>query len=663
VTKPPAPRSVVLDLARFRAIVVPEPDPVAAFAAEELNAVCRLWGLAELPVRSGQPADDGLAIVLAAGSRRTPPRAPFLVPQGYIVEFQARGNLVIHGGDATGVLYGTYAVLEAVGVRFCHPGAEGVVLPSSEPAVGIPLPLAGRPRFPIRIVYAEQRLAETAEDEFTFLARLRINRVRTAHPYSPGLVREAARRGIRIEVGGHEINALLPRDQFARKPECFRCTTSGVRGRRSNDFNACAASAETQRIMERNAERYVRARPGAATYHFWPADIGGGGWCSCPLCKHLTVSDQSVLAANAAARAVRRAEPGAEVPFLSYHDTLDPPEHVEPEANVHVLYAARERCHAHGLGDERCPCNRAYREAFERQLAVFGPARTRFFGYYVDGIMYRHATPPLVEVIARDLDYLAGRRVGSVLCLYTSTRKVDTVEMINLLAFAKLAYAAGPSPREIVADYARTVFGRAGRTAERILRTWEKDLAGGLRQCGFVPSRLLGDLQWPKAGADGFARSYEETLRRLAEVLPSRRGKAAELAREAALPERGRRAAAELVRILDLTAAEARVWAEQVRGQNRRMAYLKNGNIKDLREAEAAFRAGERAAAGAAARFAPARRADMATYRLILGGSVRRELRFFARWCRDEMKRRKEQARREAEERRQSKAPRTGAAK
>jgi len=65
-------------------------------------------------------------------------------------------------------------------------------------------------------------------------------------------------------------------------------------------------------------------------------------------------------AANAIADAVREPYPHLLVDFLAYHDTSVPAGKVTPAANLALMYAPRQRCYAHPLGDPHCPRNVEY---------------------------------------------------------------------------------------------------------------------------------------------------------------------------------------------------------------------------------------------------------------------------------------------------------------
>lgn len=106
-------------------VVLPADSSLARLAAGELARY--LHGLTEqlFPVRNKLPK-KGDCIVLDTDTR--------VAPEGYRLEIKARGpfrSLVIAGADMPGVLYGAYALLEQLGIRFT---TEGDLMPADNRA-------------------------------------------------------------------------------------------------------------------------------------------------------------------------------------------------------------------------------------------------------------------------------------------------------------------------------------------------------------------------------------------------------------------------------------------------------------------------------------------------------------------------------------------------
>jgi len=614
-------------------------DEVAAFAAAELTKVLERASGTRLAVRPHpQPPQPRVLLRIAPGraGRR-------LGPQAYRVE-AADGGIVITGGDGPGVLYGVYAFLEALGVRFLAPGEEGTILPRLGGRLHLRLPLAGRPRFP------ERGLSEvlptgvfpkpTTLEALDFMARLRLNRINLWFASLEGHLRDrpdfllqARRRGIEIEAGGHEFETrLLPRAEFAGHPDWFRNVQSGVTGKRSDDHNCCAASVGARRAIEKNAADHARKFPDVRVFHFWPADIEGG-WCRCPACKHLPPTDQAVLCMNAVARGVRRVRRDALAVFIGYKATDPPPRFVQPERNLIYLAAPLARCYAHPLDDPTCPRNRRFRAAIDGQAAVFRGRANAVFEYYSCGAVLHNLTPPLLDLIAADLGYYERAGIRQVKTLVFSYRRLAPLELVTLWGFARLAYEGGAAAATLRREYAQAAFGGDGSAFANLLRQWERIGRQALTHCTDEPG-IAADTFWPTG-------STAPTARRQERALAAARSGAAALRRSLArrvVPPHGRFAQARLAEwraVLALAETELRILHDQVRGQNERIAFLADGRTRHLVEAVRRFRDGAAAARREMMRAGRNPLTDTEPYRNIQK-VMGRELDFLAQWCEEE---------------------------
>jgi len=617
------------------------------FAWEELGLGLRLL---KLPIKLHRPGQDCSKHTLAFGhSEAIRPVAPagarrlLTSSQAYRLESN-QGGVVICGGGSSGLLYGVYAMLEALGIRYLAPGEDGTIALPDSLAKPVSLPSTGQPRFEHRSVMFGGNFAgsKTLEECLTFLARCRVNKILMMDLArdTPQFRREASRRGIACEVGAHHFTDLLPREQFARHPEYFRLQRPGLTSPRSADHNCCPCSAGARRTLRRNAARMARKHAGAVGFHWWPDDIMGGGWCNCPACKHLSASEQSLLCSNTAAQAVHAIDPSMQVAFLGYHDTCDVPTAVVPEPNVFLLYAPRDRCYAHAFGDPKCQRNVQRSRRLQEFLKVFGGnGYTGPFDYYVDGILFRHFSPPLLNVMAGDMKHYQRIGIGQLTSHFGGTREIASVEVLNTIAFGRMGYDAGVKPGDVVRQYCQA-FGRQARAMETLLNQWQDVLRPALSMCGYDVSSE-GDYMFPVGAAGEAADSYARSLAKTHRQLKALAARAARTV-AAGLPPRPKLCLNELKEVLALAAAELEIWKNQVLGQNVRMEYLRTGDTKHLKTAGRAFAAGAMSSRRAVARFAPPYRLERNGYRDIQK-VMSDELEYLARWCADEGRRRARQ--------------------
>ena len=444
-------------------------DPVVRFAAEQLQLYAsRMEGkrplidsegrrrifLGKLPTSLPDPEKKELEDRLAK-----------LGPDGFILRSRPDALLIL-GGGARGILYGTYAFLERCGVRFFFPGEESEVVPKA------PISLVGiqteeKPDWERRgLTYYPYEFNEPA-DWVDFAGKVRLNTI-LFHAPSPDwwerertvLTPELARRGIHPEFGGHFLPGLLPRDLFKEHPDWFR----EENGQRKADWNFCPSSPGAMAQIARGAADLVRRCPEPEVFSIWPDDLGGGGWCHCPRCRGMKPSDQSLLAMNAMAREIQKVRADARVVFLAYQDTEEAPTQVRPEPGVTLLWAPRERCYTHALDDPKCPRNVGYLQRLEGCLKVFPRAEAEAFEYYLDQILYADLVPTLPGTLAGDLRCY--RRLGM---------KVIEPLMVSLIPFrpvlanafltARLEWNENADTSALMQDLSLRYFGDPGVAA------------------------------------------------------------------------------------------------------------------------------------------------------------------------------------------------------
>jgi len=396
--------AVELDLSRGWRPVGDLSEPERALAATELEGAL------------GRVGDGAVEIVLSHGGgpgegfrRRATP-----------------GQLELLGDSPRGLLFGTYSTLEQLGLRWPWPGERSA--PST--TVRLESEVADAPGLPGRcLVLGERALLERAEDWIIWAARNRLNSlfVHVSTRRDPvgaapeGLWRErraraialARERGMTIEHGGHLLPELLLANEIRALGE----------GRMSD-------------VARRTLEQHVREHPEADVLHVWGADLPPG-------VRGREASDAALRTANAVAAIAEDARPGTQVAFLAYHDTEEVPRDVRPRANVCLVFAPRERCYEHALGDPACARNARYRDlllAHVQHFRAAGAPPARVFEYWFDAILFPGAVPDLTATMAQDLAFYREAGVHTVQMLMTGHRRAPSLHP-NPPAFASLAWA------------------------------------------------------------------------------------------------------------------------------------------------------------------------------------------------------------------------------
>jgi hypothetical protein len=453
---------------------------------------------------------------------------------------------VIRGNNSRGVLYGAYAFLERLGVRWFGPGSDREYVPRRAIDWNAPLKVSETPAISERILVYYPYHYDQVESWIDFAGKARLNRICFHYGWPtldwftalrgrlmPGL----KKRGITIEVGGHLLSLFLPRTLFKSKPDWFRMNE---KGQRVPDWNFNPFHAEAVDHVASGVARYFAQMPEATMFHAWADDIDGGGWSHEPGKEQYTPADQSLIVSNAIVNALRQRKPNAEFPYLAYHDTLQAPRKVKPVPGIVYFCGLRERCYAHALDDPDCGLNRKYREAFESGLPVFGGGKTEVIEYYTDQVLFQSmVNPPIPGVIGGDARYYAKLGVARVGSLMVNTAEWVTPP-VNLFLYPKALWNPSGHLTKSIEEYASTYFGDA-KLAEYFRELGEGSRAL-IRICDYThpgdswysiqPSRESDDaleshVRWMEAGLTGpLARAetiLEAAIHRTTDIRKKRR--------------------------------------------------------------------------------------------------------------------------------------------
>ncbi|WP_298402850.1 DUF4838 domain-containing protein [uncultured Chloroflexus sp.] len=442
------------------AIELPSDHSTAQFAAHELRRALQRMGGPVLPITGA-----------AAGPRIALRHGPD--GDGFVRMADERG-LVLIGEGPRGLLYAVYSLLEALGWRWIGPGPADEHVPRW---AQIRLPaatVAEQPAFARRgLVIGHDLFLAQAEAWIAWAARARLNTIFVHTIGTSGMPLGACRwrywqqrrqrlwplieeRGLRLEIGGHHLRDAVPRQLFRQQPDLFRHDGR----RRVTSGNPCPTNPATQAIVRDWARGLFAAEPNASVYHLWPEDRLGGGWCVCSRCAALSPSDQSLILVNVMAAALAECNPTARISFLAYHDTFAPPQQIAPAVNVEVVIAPRQRSYAAGISDTTNPVNGPLAEQIAA-LRVSFPAGASMFEYYLDGILFKSALPPLGPTIAADLRAYYEWGLDGVHVLLTGDRPWLAVGP-NPHSFAALAWQPQRESAALRGEYAAT---RAPATA------------------------------------------------------------------------------------------------------------------------------------------------------------------------------------------------------
>jgi len=264
-------------------------------------------------------------------------------PEEYRLKTDGR-LLNISGGRPRGVLYGCYALLDRLGVRWYAKTAK--LVPRLATVTLPALDERGVPAFDYRYPFTFEA------DDPDWAARNRVN---------------GASKRLDASYGGsvlynpfvHSLEQIVPAEMFEKHPEYFPL----VEGKRSSgvvkggkvypgSVQRCLSNREVVKLAIAKVREWIRECPEAQICSVSQND--GDGWCGCAECRKLTerygaTSGVIVEFVNQVAEAIEKDHPGLLIDTLAYGDTLAPPKNIAPRRNVRVRLCPISVCHAHPL--------------------------------------------------------------------------------------------------------------------------------------------------------------------------------------------------------------------------------------------------------------------------------------------------------------------------
>jgi len=260
---------------------------------------------------------------------------------GYVVRV-ANGKIGICGERDLGAVYGVYALLKHLGVKFYAPGCE--IVPEVQELVIPDCELTVKPFYEFRNLAGNLKLGNTPENDM-------------------GNPREIGEKGSLV----HSAAYLLPFDEYSPDhPEYFALQKDGERlhhkpNETRFDVHLCLSNPDVRRISAERMLELIEKQKDRTVFGVSQGD--GFAWCECEECKALDavpgveMTDRLLDYVNYVARAVAEKYPDKRILTLAYTNaTSPPPQKVMPEPNVMVQfcpYPNRVACQSHDLTCEK----------------------------------------------------------------------------------------------------------------------------------------------------------------------------------------------------------------------------------------------------------------------------------------------------------------------
>jgi hypothetical protein len=407
---------------------------------------------------------------------------PELTRDGYRIATDG-STLFVTGGGSRGCLYGVYAFLHDLGCRWPYPGEAYEVVPELNTIRWTAGEVVSNPaveRRGISVILNDPNASLTSYIDF--MAKNKFNFYFIHGGSLTGRARDELaeamnRREMGFEFGGHLLPGFLPRELFEEHPEYFRMED----GERTKHLNMCPSSEGGADVMAKSALPYVNLLEPfdeAETLHLWADDLEKGGWCDCPLCENLTETDQTVLVLNKVGSRLPLGD--LKLAFCAYHASIHPPENVETADFVRLMYAPRERCFHHALGE--CEINKRYLKYADDLIQAL-PNEPEVFEYYHDCIMFRHMSFPMHPIIGKDVEAYRSVNMHGIMSVGFQ-EFMDWAYGINTYVLAKALWR-GSGEREDAVEYCQAMYGPGG---DKMLEYFDQlnELVGtAMHTCGY----------------------------------------------------------------------------------------------------------------------------------------------------------------------------------
>ena len=462
-----------------------------AFAALELRAhLCRMAGLDAgnsdlLPILDVRATAPGTIISL--GDPASNPRArsayaqldPGNVvveagrsPEGFYLYSQedaGGGVLLIRGDSPLRTLYGVYAFLESLGIRWLSPDSRDTIVPH-EPTIRLgSIDWGEAPAMLYRQLYANIQ----SQDFYLWMVRNRLNGY-AAGQASYGFLHKL---GMMSAVAQHSFfSDLVPANNYGAHPEWFGLDENGKRNRADQpvyNVNYCTSNLALVAELKKNFIQAVTGGKWKDTdiVEVWGFD--GGKWCGCNECRSLgSASDRLLNVVYHMQRAMAEARRAGlrlrdiRLFLLSYQETLEPPSRPLPAdfdfSNVAVTFFPIRRCYHHWFGDPDCTeLNRYYDMALRGWTAPGGHYRgPMIIGEYYNLSGFREFPVLFMNGMAKDIPYFAERRTAGMNYMLCPARAWGHRALTNY-QLARQMWNPRVNVKRLWDDYFQTYYGPA----------------------------------------------------------------------------------------------------------------------------------------------------------------------------------------------------------
>lgn len=479
------------------------------FAALELrHHLCRMAGLDEtdpqvLPIVDSSRDVSGTVIQLGSPLENRRARDAYGAldpgkvaveagdsPDGFYIYSYADpggGIILIRGNGPIGTLYGTYAFLDSLGVRWFSPSERDTIVPRQTTIRVGSLDWGEHPAMGYRQLYADIRNKEL----YFWMARNRLN------GYAGGGASQGFRRklGMMSAVGQHGFftDLVSPERHYAAHPEWFGMAENGKRNLPDDQpvYNVNYCTSNSALIRELQKDLIIALDSGkwkdADIVEIWGFDAGK--WCACSECRKLGTPTDRLLnlvyqmgQALAEARRERRLTRPVKTFLLSYQETVQPPTRPLPEdfdrASTAVTFFPIRRCYFHRFNDPDCAELNLY---YDTSLRSWTSPHAHYRGKVIIGEYYnlsgfREFPVIFKNSMGNDIPYFAERGVAGMNYMLCPAGAWGHRALTNY-QFARQMWNPRSDLRGLWNDYFQNYYGPAAKVMQEYYTALEQAMS------------------------------------------------------------------------------------------------------------------------------------------------------------------------------------------
>lgn len=434
------------------------------FAAEELASHLKQMSGAELKIQKGgvlpakaiilglgQGASDALDSIASLKKRPVP------AGDGFVFGPVAPG-FWIAGRGSRGTLYGVYAFLESLGVRWWY--LDDTFVPQKKT---VTMPAADRRETP-RMEYRDMMFGECFTDAGRlWMARNRVNGMAWEDP--------GEKLGGRYKVSGNLVHSYLTLLQSKDSGVQMKDEMYALRdGKRAVNQQPCLSNPDVLKGMVNAVVARLKADP---TLQFVVVgQMDNGSYCTCPDCAAVDKEEDShagqvIRFANRVAEAVEKQVPGAKIATAAYAWSRKPPKNLKPRDNVYITLCSIECDFSHPLGAASNPENKTFKEDIEGWGKI---AKKIIIWHYVGNRDHYLMPNPEWFTLQPNMKFFADNRCAGVFNQGTHVGTATDMVPLKMWVLAKSMWDTSRDSNQLIEEFCRGYYGPAADDVMKYLR-------------------------------------------------------------------------------------------------------------------------------------------------------------------------------------------------